>query len=355
LSLLFLLSALCLYQPATSIYIAALTFYSLLKLIRNANIKESFSQFLLYLTILVFSLIAYTPIKNVYVQEGYALRSSRISPVFILPQTFIRNLFYSLKHIRESLGNGTLSLLLYILFIIVVLTLLLSIFKKFRSNNKLSFTRLVFILILSLFYFFCLIISFYGLSLVLINPAFWAVRTFMGFSAVVGIFCFYLSYIFYNSWFLRYFLIFFLCLLCLSFANVSLTFGNTLYAQSTYEEIIATVLLSDLEEGISKLSNVPENPKIAISGKLERSPLTSIPFYKYPILKKITTSYFTPIPNWFHTLTRLRSLGFRFSNVVPMPGEGQELTLSSKPIISRRIYDIYFENSDTFVILFKKQ
>jgi hypothetical protein len=353
LSLLFLLSALCLYQPATSIYIAAFTFYSLLKLIRDANIKESVSQFLIYLTILLFSLIAYTPIKNVYVKEGYALRSSKISPVLTLPQTFIRNLFHSLKNIRESLGHGTLSLLISILFIIVVSSLLLLIFKRFSGNNNLNFTRLVFILIFSLFYFFCLIISFYGLSLVLINPPFWAVRTFMGFSAVVGIFCFYLSYIFYNYWFLRYFLIFFLCLLCLSFANVSLTFGNALYAQSTYEEIIATVLLSDLEEGISKLSNIPENPKIAVSGKLEPSPLTSISFSKYPILKKITTSYFTPTPNWFHSLTRLRSLGFRFSNVDPIPGEGQDLPFSSKPIISRRIYDIYLENRDTFVILFK--
>ena len=229
------------------------------------------------------------------------------------------------------------------------------IFKRFRSNNKLSFTRLVFILILILFYFFCLLISFYGLSLVLVNPV-WQVRTFMGFSAVVGIFCFYLSYIFYNSWFLRYFLIFFLCLLCLLFGNVSLTFGNALYAQNTYEEIIATVLLSDLEEGISKLSNVPENPKIAIAGQLEHSPLTSRSFYKYPILEKITISYFKT--NWFHSFQRLKSLGFKFREEYirnPISKGEKEFTFSSKPIISRRIYDIYFKNRDTFVILFKKQ
>ncbi len=345
LSLLFLLSALCLYQPATSIYIAALTFSSLSKLIRDANIKESVNQFLLYLTILLFSLIAYAPIKNVYVKGKYQLKGSEISPVLTLPKIFIINLFHSLKYIHESLGHGTLSLLIFILFIIVVSSLLLLIFKRFRSNNKLSFTRLVFIPILSLFYFFCLIISFYGLSLIFVNPV-WQVRLFMGFSAVVGIFCFYLSYIFYNSWFLRYFLIFFLCLLCLSFANVSLTFGNALYAQNTYEERIATVLLSDLEQGISKLSNVPENPKIAIAGQLKYSPLTFRSFYKYPILEEIIKSYFTP--NWFHSFQRLKSLGFRFREEYI-----RKFTFSSQPIISRRIYDIYLENRDTFVILFK--
>ena len=99
LSLLFLLSALCLYQPATSIYIAAFTFYSLLKLIRDASIKESVSQFILYLTILLFSLIAYPPIKNAYVKGQYQLKHSEISSVFTLPKTFIINLFDSLKYI----------------------------------------------------------------------------------------------------------------------------------------------------------------------------------------------------------------------------------------------------------------
>ena len=176
----------------------------------------------------------------------------------------------------------------------------------------------------------------------------------MGFSAVVGISCFFLAHLFYFSRFLRYVLIFFLCLLYLSFANISLTLGNTLHYQNTQEEIIATVLLSDLEAEISKLSNPPEEPKIAIAGKLEHSALTSPAFIKYPILKAITKSYFRQ--NWFHAYQKLRSLGFKFDfkyirDIIP----GKEKFIaSSQPILSRRIYDIYFVNNDTFVILFKK-
>ncbi len=176
----------------------------------------------------------------------------------------------------------------------------------------------------------------------------------MGFSAVVGISCFFLAYFFDFFRFLRYFLIFFLCLLCLSFANISSTFGNTLHYQNTQEQIIATVLLSDLEEEISKLSNSAEKPKIAIVAQLKRSALTYQAFRKYPILKMITTSYF--VENHRRGYFIFRSLGFKFDykyirDIIP---EKEKFIASSQPILSRHIYDIYFVNNDTFIILFKK-
>ena len=350
-----LISALCLYQAATSIYIAAFTFYSLLKLIRDVTIRESIKAFILSLTMLFFSLLAYIPIKNHYVKNEYILKKSHLPSLEALPETFIKNLLYSIKYLRESLGNGKLLFLILVLEITLILSLILLFSEEFLQtrNNLSNSIKLLITFFLTLFYCFSLIVSFYGLSLIFTSPP-WQPRAFMGFSAVVGISCFFLAYLFHFSRFLRYVLIFFLCLLCLSFANTSLTLGNTLHYQNTQEEIIATVLLSDLEAEISKLSNPPEEPKIAIAGKLEHSALTSQAFIKYPILKAITKSYFRQ--NWYHGYQKLRSLEFKFGSkfikdIIP---EEKKFMPSSQPILSRRIYDIYFENNDTFVILFKK-
>ena len=380
--LFFLISSLCLYQAATSIYIAAFTFYSLLKLIKDVTIRESVKGFIFSMAMLFLSLLAYIPIKTfyvnkkyipsnfqvsslgnmpeifikqVYIQKEYILSNSQIPSWGDIPETFIKNLLYSVKYVRESLGNGQLLFLILILGIIIILSLILLIFKEFvqNTNNSLSLIKLFITIFLTLFYCFSLIASFYGLSLILKSPP-WQGSGWMGFSSVVGISCFFLAHLFNFSRFLRYFLIFFLCLLCLSFANISLTFGNTLHYQNTQEEIIATVLLSDLEEEISKLSNTPKKPKITIVGRLEHSALTYQVFRKYPILKRFTKSNFEQ--NWSHGYHKLRSLEFKFGSkfikeIIP---EEEKFMPSSQPILSRRIYDIYFENNDTFVILFKK-
>ncbi len=352
--LLALISSLCLYQAATSIYIAAFIFYSLLKLIKDVTIRESVKGFIFSLAMLSFSLLAYIPIKTFYVKNEYILRKSQIPSLGELPETFIKNLLYSVKYLSESLGNSRLLFLIFMLGITLILSFILLIFEEFsrNRNNLSSLIKLFITIFLTLFYCFSLIVSFHGLGLIFASPL-WSPRAFMGFSAVVGISCFFLAHLFYFSKFVRYFLIFFLCLLCLSFANISLTLGNTLHYQNTQEKIIATVLLSDLEEEISKLSNPPEQPKIAIAGQLEYSALTSQAFSKYPILKKITPSYFRQ--NSRQGSYKLRSLEFEFDSkfikdIIP---EEEKFIPSSQPILSRRIYDIYFENNDTFFILFK--
>ena len=357
-SLVFILlfSTLCLYQSATSIYIAAFTFYSLLKLIKDSSIRESVKAFIFSIAILFFSSLAYASFMKIfYAQKEYSLEHSQIPSLKYIPVTFIKNLLYLVKYLHEFLGNGKLLFLMTILGIVIIISLISLIFKEFtRNKNNLSSSRKLFITIfLTLFYCFSLIVSFQGLSLIFTSPQ-WQPRTWMGFSTVVGISCFFLAYLFYFSRFLRYFLLFFLCLLCLSFANISLTLGNILHYQNTQEQIIATVLLSDLEEEISKLSNPPEKPKIAIAGQLKASDLTYQAFRKYPILKAIATTHFSQ--NSGLTEVRLRSLEFKFGSklmkeIIP---EEQKFMLSYQPILSRRIYDIYFDNNDTFVILFKK-
>ena len=78
--LFFLISSLSLYQAATSIYIAALCFYSLLKLIVDKTIRESIKAFIFSSAMLFFSLLAYIPIKIFYVTSKYTLRKSQMPP-----------------------------------------------------------------------------------------------------------------------------------------------------------------------------------------------------------------------------------------------------------------------------------
>lgn len=350
LAFLLLLASLCLYQSATSIYIAALTFYSLLKLVQDTSIKQSVKTFVFSMTILLCSLLAYIPIKNFYVKNNYILKKSTTPSLVDIPKTLIKNLIDSIENIYKLLGNSNLLTLIIVLGIAVISTIILLAFKKFLSSIKksLNLIELSIVICLILIYCFFIIFSFLGLSLVFVNPLY-EPRAYMGFSSIIAISCLFLAQLFYPYRFLRFFLIFFLSLLCLSFANVSLTFGNALHAQNTQEEMIATVLLSDLEEEISKFSDLPQDLKIAIAGELKHSALATQAFSKYPILETITKSYFKQ--GWGHSYQRLESLELNF-NSKSIPKE-ERFMPSSQPILSRRIYDIYFENNDTFVILFK--
>lgn len=284
LSVFLLISSLCLYQPSTSIYIATLAFYSLIELTENSSIRKSLNIFIFSIGILFFSLLAYLPIKNYYIfnQATYGLdKKTSTAPLKDLLNTFISNLLQTIQYIRFSLGNGLLRqsiinvnplLLIYILGILVFCCLFFITLNKFNQSqsNTIKFKKLFIIIILSLFYCFLIIVSFSGIGLILLKLSSQP-RIFMGFSAAVAISCFFLAYFFDFSKFLRYFLIFFLSLLCLSFINISLTLGNVIHHQNTQETMIATILVSDLEEEVIKLSEPIKDPKIIIAGGLEPS------------------------------------------------------------------------------------
>ena len=350
LAFLLLLTSLCLYQSATSIYIAALSFYSLVKLVQDTSIKQSIEIFVFSMTILLCSLLAYIPIKNFYVNNDYILKKSTTPSLVDIPKTLIKNLIDSIENIYKLLGSSNLLTLMIVLGIAIISTIVLLVFKKILSKNKksLNLIELSIVICLILIYCFFIIFSFLGLSLIFVNPLY-EPRAYMGFSGIIAISCLFLAQLFYPYRFLRFFLIFFLSLLCLSFVNASLTFGNVLHAQNTQEEMIATVLLSDLEEEISKFSVLPQDLKISLAGELKHSALATQAFGKYPILEAITKSYF--IQGWDHSYQRLESLELKFNSKF-IPKE-ERFMPSSQPILSRHIYDIYFENNDTFVVLFK--
>ena len=358
-----LVSSLCLYQPSTSIYIAALVFYALADIIENLDIQESFKKFIFSISILLISLLAYLPIQNYYIwfkasdqSQKYKIKDTNS---ISLVDRLIDNFSFSLQHISDSLGNGLLRqsiihahplLLIFIVSFLFALTITYTLAKKFyyKKHTRISFLKILLIIIFIVFYSFLIITSIYGLGLFLskqmVQP-----RVFMGFSAVVAISCFFIAYFFNPSTFFRYFLIFFLSLLCLSFINMSLTFGNILHYQNTQEQMIATILLSDLEEEIAKLPTSLKEPKLMIAGALEPSALTKQAFRKYPILRKINPSYLKQ-NDAVGSLT-LKRLGFNFDFEI-LPKDNQ-FNPTSRPIVKRRTYNLYFENNDTFIIQFK--
>ncbi len=346
-SVLCLLISLCFYQASISIYLAIFSFYSLFKLGETLHIKQSLKIFFSSSIVLFFSLLAYAPIKHIFVKGEYNITHSKTASFINIPKTVINNLLLSLQNINQWL-EGILKLLIILILVITIISLLIMLFRNiYLERNKLNGIKIISILLLMVGYSCIFIISLAGLMVLLENPVIWP-RAFMGFAGIVCICSLFLSYIFSNIKTLKYFLIFLLSLFCLSFTNVSLTLGNVLNFQNNYEEMMATVLLSDLEESISKIPNPPENPKIAIGSPLEYSPLTIAAFNKYPILKQITWSYF--IPNRHQGYKKFYSLGFKFSET---PEIEQPFIPKTQPIITRRIYDVYLENNDTFVVTFK--
>lgn len=351
-----LVSSLSFYQAGISVYIAAFTFYSLLKFAQNQTPKKLLQTFSYYTISLGFSILFYYPVRKISVKGTTGIERFQIPALKDIPEIFFNNLIMSLKFVRQSLGRDSLLvLLILILGALVIFSMVTVKFNQLNKNrlNLSSFINLLITIILTLVNFFLLLVSFQGLSLIAVNPPM-TPRIFMGFSTAVSISCFFLAHLFllYCPFkFIKYSLVFFMCLLSLLFINISLTFGNLLSYQNTQEQIIATLIFSDLDEQISKLPNPPKNPKIAIVNQLKSNRLASNKaFQKYPILRSIIIPIYRQGP---FGPQKLRTFGLEFERkIIPTK---EKFIPTSNPILTRHIYDIYFENNDTFIIQFKKE
>ncbi|MGC1306803.1 MAG: glucosyltransferase domain-containing protein [Phormidesmis sp.] len=359
-----LLSTLCLYQFGSSVYIGATAFYLLAQLSKDGNIKKSIQWFIVSSGMLLLSLLAYIPVKNFYAKSMYVAGRAKIPALAKLPTVLEENLLSSVKYVHMSLGKE-LSFILCVLLAALVTSVVVLIFKIFqkKEGSLLNILRLLFVSSLALFYCFLLPVSFYGLSLIFENPTSdYEPRFFMGVSTVVGSSCLFLSKTFHSSKLLRFLLSCLLALLCLFSMNVSLTLGNALQAQNDKEEVVTTSLLSDLETEISKVIDFPEVPKIAILGQLSRASFSIKAFEKYPILNKTIPFYLED--NSWHGHKRLQDLGLEAYEraVIEVSGKevsGEDISQSSFHIpdtsfvISRRAYDVYLKDGDTFIVLFR--
>ena len=230
-----------------------------------------------------------------------------------------------------------------------------------RNNLNKKNADLITCLLLGVFYYIILLCSFIFPSMILASPPFSA-RIFTGFTALVGIGCLFLaccSSFSKFSWF-KYVLIFYLSLIVLSFANISLTYGNVIYHQNFHEQRIGTLIIADIEEAISTLSissSQADRPKISFANSekirnLRRSILNKKAFEKYPILYSIASPYFDT-----DTFQIFKSFSLNFEaqksqNFIDK-NKGYYIP-KNEPIINRQLYNIYLENGDTLVIVFKE-
>ncbi|MDJ0650754.1 MAG: glucosyltransferase domain-containing protein [Xenococcaceae cyanobacterium MO_188.B19] len=357
--LLLLIISLCLYQQTCSFYLVSFIFYLLVKLCQEANSRKSFDNFLIYLTVLLLSFIAYIPIKNHYVAGEYSLTHSQLPSVTQITATIIQNIIKSWQEVRLSLGDNSI-----ILFLIIGLLILIAVnivVQILRNNLNKKNADLITCLLLGVFYYIILLCSFIFPSMILASPPFSA-RIFTGFTALVGIGCLFLaccSSFSKFSWF-KYVLIFYLSLIVLSFANISLTYGNVIYHQNFHEQRIGTLIIADIEEAISTLSissSQADRPKISFANSekirnLRRSILNKKAFEKYPILYSIASPYFDT-----DTFQIFKSFSLNFEaqksqNFIDK-NKGYYIP-KNEPIINRQLYNIYLENGDTLVIVFKE-
>ncbi len=356
LSFLLLLCSICLYQAATSVYLVACFFYALVKLLNRQN-QKSFKTFIAAIIILLLSFIAYIPIKNFYIATEYNLYHSQLISLAEFPQKTLNNLLSSWRNIQQSSGDGTLNNLFYILFIITIFTIIINAIippkKSIINFDSKSLFQSLFVFSFTAFYIVLLVTSVSGVMLILKNPIF-APRTMMGFSTLVAICCLFLSHEFSqkNQKYLKYCLFSFLFLLSIAFSNVSFTLGNVLYTQNVQDEIIATMLVSDLGEIVPKLPISLQHPTVAIVNALDYTYGNIKAYEKYPILNHITWYYLKTQVQFY---TKLETLGFKFTppnyRKSVFTGANNQFIPKTEAVLIRPLYKIYFENNDMLVVV----
>ena len=355
-SIVLLLCSLCLYQSGTSVYLVVCSFYALVKLLEQA-INKTFQILIASITTFLCALIAYIPIKEFYVSNEYSLHHSEIISFSEFPQKVLKTLLRYWNNIDKFLGDSFLLILFYSLFAITIVTIVVSaitILKKTIANPG-SKSLLQYLLFFSLIAcsILLLFITPSGLMLFLKNPIF-APRTMMGFSALVAVCCLFLSHQFSQkkkSNFLKYCLIAFLAILSLAFGNVSSTLGNVLYAQNVQEEVIATILVSDLGEVAPEILRY--QPKLAIINALDYSYGNTKAYEKYPLLTYIV--WHNMVGNRIHFYGKLETLGFKFGGVDykkdVFTGENNKFIPKTEPVLIRPLYKMYLENQDLLVVV----
>ena len=350
-AVLLLLSSLCLYQAATSVYIVIFLFYALVQLLNQQNkyqIKYVFKAALVLIT----SLVLYLPIKNYFITNSYNLYHSETIYFSEAPRKIVGNLNAFWQTIKFQIGsNNIIDNLLYVLLIATLSVVIIKAIYQIKDNHQ-RHKLLFFACLLS--YLLLLMISPLGMMLVLKNPIF-APRTMMGFTTLVTVCCLVLAKLVLTANFkkLRYCLAAFFCIMILAFANVSFTLGNVLYAQNIQDEIIATVLISDLGEIVPKLPISLQHPILAVVNSLEYTYGNTKAYEKYPLLKDITWFYLKT--NQIQFYTKLETLGFKFTrphyekHVYTSPDK--KFVPTDKPVVTRPLYNIYFENNDLLVVV----
>lgn len=348
LSVLLLTASLLLYQSATSIYLAAFSLYLLLALIQGEHIRTSIANCIHFLSVFTLSLPLYVLVNWFYHDRSNDSKFELYS-LFDLPKIFTINLPEAWLTVYKFLGNGSLLLVSLSLIGIFFAGLLIVFCQEKPLLNKKKVYVVIWSSLIGL-YILLAILSIQGLALILMKPLLLP-RTYMG-ANMLGIICFILSILFRESKIKRSILIVFFCTLCLLFGNVSLTLGNLYHYQSIQNEMVSTMLISDIESELPNVSGREEDLKIEMSGSLKPGELLLKGYEKYPILRKII---YQIRGDSFHSYLQLKSYGLSSLKFIRSDNVGQELSpQESKNIANNQFYSIYYiESESKFIVRFK--
>lgn len=352
-----LICSLCLYQSSISIYLVIFTFYALVRLL-DGQLARSFCIISASIIVLLFASIAYIPIKNFYIDGEYTLYHSKTIPLSDFPQKIFDNLLFFWENVKSLLGQNTLSYFIYSLSFLAIVAVIYNIFILLKKAS-IEKHQITIILILIIFYLVFLIAAPPGLMLILENPIF-APRTMIGFSGLIAIFCLFVSNQVLSKkgtikTYLQYCLIGLFCLVSLIFSNVSLTLGNAVNAQNVQEEMIITIMMSDLGEIIPKLPITQQPPTLVLVNSINYNYANLQAYQKYPIINSIIWRYLSS--NQYQFYTKLKTLGFDFTPANAqdtIAKENQQFNPKTKPLLVRGLYNIYFEDNNWLVVAFKK-
>ncbi len=365
-----LVFSLSLYQPTTAYYLIAFLFYLLTGLLGKVCLRKSLLYLLIYCFTVICSFVAYLPIKNFYIQnpDSYGAKHSQIPSLELFIPTIIENFKQSWITIHLQLGNTPINFLLRFIGILMTITIIYMLIRKVyylfilqkttNQNNLLITTKICVYIIITLLYLFFILNATMFPSMILSNPT-WSVRTFMGFSGIVGFSSLFLSQYWSSSklFYLKDLLIFILSLLLLSFANVTLSYGNVIFQQNIYEQRVGSSIVDDIENNMKKLNLSLETlPKISFvfsenSYQLKRASLNLKAFEKHPILSHIAYSNYSGSS---FGITKFTTMGFAFERISPLTlyeNDNNYYTPKTSPIVNRQLYRIYWEN-DIFIVIF---
>jgi hypothetical protein len=362
LSILFLITALCFYQTSLSFYFVGFIFYLISKLCKTKDYKQSIINFFTYTTILLSSMILYSPIKNIYELSEYTIKSGELPKLDNIIQPVLNNIIKSWDVSKYHFGNNAMLYLFLGLMIFVFLVICINILFINNGQQKSfnTFQNKIISIVLALFYYSIIIISFIFPSYILLNPP-WHTRIFLGVTAIVCFSCFFLVKSLSNLKpnFLNYILVFYFSLITLLFTNLSLTYGNVIHQQDLYEERIGTLIINDIENLINEKSMPLNKPKVVFVNSekvrdIRSNVLIKKSLDKYPILNSIAPPYFTP-DNF--GITKLETFGLEIES---LPKEDfyrdnkDFYQPNNSPILKRQLYNIYLENDQVFVITFNE-
>lgn len=361
-SVLYLLSALCIYQTSLSFYFIGFIFYLLVNLCTTNNYQKSIIDGLIFGSILMFSFVLYIPIKNSLKLSDYTIQSSALPPLSDLLPTIIKNILQSWSSSKYHFQNNLIFFLFLGLLLFVLITVFLNLFtqnyhKTLKSKTLFNF---IFSFFLILFYIFIILTSFIFPSYILVNPP-WSMRIFLGVVAIVSYSCFFLTkfVINLNNKFIKLFLVFYFSLIILSFVNLSLTYGNVITQQNLYEEKVGGAILNDIENLSNKYSISLTKPKISFVNSekvntLRNNLLVQKSFEKYPIIGIITYPHFTS-DNF--GITKLETFSISIERLPKENFYRENETFynpQNPPILERQLYNIYLENNEVFIIVFNE-